>query len=194
MNIIDLYKKHSTVINISAGVLLAAIIVWKRRAIWYYIKLPIRMANDALNTLELEKLHPKAKPIFATFIDRIKKLGYDVTITSSYRTFQKQAQLKKENSANAAAGRSFHNYGLACDINLEKDGKFWKKATSVAEWNKTGVPELAKSLGLLWGGTYKNYLDAIHFEYRVKPIDQLYAQAIKQFGSIEKAEGNKVNI
>lgn len=194
MNLTNFYKKHSTAINIAGGIALAALIIWKRRAIWYYLKLPLRMANDALNAVELEKLHPKAKPIFATFIDRIKKLGYDVIITSSYRTFQKQAQLKKENASNAAPGRSYHNYGCAIDINLEKDGKFWKKATPKEEWNKTGVPALAKSLNLLWGGTYINYRDAVHFEYKIASIDTLYANAVKQFGTIEKVEGNKVNV
>lgn len=194
MDLKNFYKKHSTVINIAGGLALAALIIWKRRAIWYYIKLPLRMANDALNAVELEKLHPKAKSIFATFIDRIKKLGYDVSITSSYRSFQKQAALDKENKLNADPGKSYHNYGLAIDINVEKDGKFLKKANSVADWNKSGIPALAKSLGLAWGGDYKNYLDPIHFEYRLAPIDKLYAAAIKQFGSVEKAEGNKVNV
>jgi peptidoglycan LD-endopeptidase CwlK len=182
-------------IYIGLAALAAGLIVWKRKIIWYYIKLPLRMANDLNNAAKIEQLHVKVRPIFSNFIQKIKDLGWDVRITSGYRTFQEQDALHKENASNGLPGRSWHNYGASCDINAEKDGKLLRKASSIAEWEASGIPALAKSMGLKWGGLFTTYHDPIHFEFPLaSSIQVAYDAAIKQFGSVEKAQGNQVRI
>lgn len=143
----------------------------------------------------LSRLHPKYQNLFRRFIAEIEKLGYKVLITSGYRTFQEQAAEHKDNSKNAAAGKSVHNYGAAIDLNLisKKDGKQLKKSSSKTDWEKTGIVKIAKQLGLDWGGNFASYHDPVHFEVPLD-TDKLYAQAIRQFGSESKVVGNRVNI
>jgi len=97
-----------------------------------------------------------------------KESGWKVYIISGLRTKDEQNQLKRDNPANAAANKSRHVMGRAIDINLYKrEGLnfIWlKKGSSKALWRKTGVAEIAKRYQLLWGGTYRNYHDPVHFE------------------------------
>lgn len=144
----------------------------------------------------LKKLHPKAQPIFRAFLHDVEKMGYKVKVTSGYRTFQEQIALKKENASNATAGMSHHNYGTGIDINVVYGNNWFRKSSTKADWEKTGIPQYAKKkYNLRWGADFKGYHDPVHFDLEnIYPAKQLYAQAIKQFGSAEKAEGNKVNI
>jgi hypothetical protein len=144
----------------------------------------------------IKELHPKAQPIFRAFLRDVEKMGYKVKLTSGYRTFQEQIALKKQNSSNASAGKSMHNYGMSVDINAVKGNNWLRKSSSKADWEKSGIPQMAKSkYNLRWGADFKGYHDPIHFDLEnIYPVNKLYAQAIKQFGSAEKAQGNKVNI
>lgn len=139
----------------------------------------------------LSKLHPEYKGIFEDFLSGVIALGYTPQINSSYRTFAEQQIQYNANPSNARAGYSYHNYGLAIDMQMKKDGVTYGKSTSDAIWLGTGVPQLAKSLGLTWGGdnsVFGNYQDAVHFDYRVKKTSQLLAIAYNQFGN------NPINI
>jgi hypothetical protein len=144
----------------------------------------------------LKKLHPKAQPTFRAFIHDLEEMGYKVIFTSGYRTFQEQIALKKQNSSNATAGFSQHNYGMAIDVNVVKDNKWLRKSSSKSDWEKTGIPKLAKDkYNLRWGADFKGYHDPVHFDLEnIYPVQKLYAQAIKQYGSADKTIGNKVNI
>lgn len=144
----------------------------------------------------LNKLNPAAKPVFEKFIQGVIALGYTPQINSSYRSFAEQQIQYNANPSNARAGYSYHNYGLAIDMQVSKNGKVWGKATSDADWNNTGIPQLAKQLGLTWGGdnaVFGNYQDAVHFDYRIKKTPQLLAMAQNQFGSNEII-GNELKI
>jgi hypothetical protein len=146
----------------------------------------------------LKELHPKYSNVFRKFIAEVEKTTpYKVLITSGFRTFPEQIELHKENSQNASAGKSMHNYGTAVDLNLisKKDGSSIRKADSTATWEKTGIVKIAKKYGLKWGGggNFGDYADNVHFEIPLGGAS-LYAKAIKQFGSESKVIGNKVNL
>ena len=151
-----------------------------------------RVQNDSY----ISKLNPVAKSTFISFISDINALGYAVVISSGYRDSATQARLKKENPKNASAGFSLHEYGLALDLNLVKDGIWYNKNTPIATWNKTNVPQLAKTkYKMRWGGDFQNYSDTIHFDLGNKyDVNKLYAMAIKIYGSADKIEGNKLNL
>ena len=106
---------------------------------------------------------------FEHFVDDIEKeSGWKVKIISGLRSKEEQNQLKRDNPQNAAVNKSRHVLGRAIDINLYKrEGIFttWlKKFSSKGSWQETGVPKIALRYHLLWGGTYRNYHDPVHFE------------------------------
>lgn len=143
----------------------------------------------------IKDLHPKAKTVMSNLLKMIMSKGYNAIVTSGHRTFQDQVVQKKKNPKNAAPGLSTHNYGLAIDINLQKGTSFWKKKDTKEKWLETGIPQIAKEMGLRWGGdAFAGYHDPVHFDI---PLDTqiLFAQAKKQFGNNpENIKGNEVFI
>ena len=94
--------------------------------------------------------------------------GWKVKIISGLRSRDEQIQLKRDNPRNAPVNKSRHVMGRAVDINLYKrvglTTLLLKKSSSKASWRKTGAPAIALRYKLLWGGTYRNYHDPVHFE------------------------------
>lgn len=147
----------------------------------------------------INNLHPKFKNLFIQFINEIIKMGYDVIITSGYRSIEKQNQLHSIDNRNPIGGQSYHNYGLAIDIVLRKGSKLFGKGTKKEDWLATGIPQLADKLQLYWGGNIPGYYDPVHFDVRKivgKMPSQLLAMGKEQFGTSDtsKIEGNKINI
>jgi len=123
---------------------------------------------DAQSEAMIKELHPKFRNLARAFVNRVKKkLGYTVFLTSGYRSFAKQQELYNQNQQNARPGYSSHNYGFAMDVNVkDKNGNiFLRKNSSDDQWIKSGVLDVAKELGLKWGGggTFGSYNDRVHF-------------------------------
>lgn len=157
----------------------------------------IKQKSKMKNQEYIDQLNPAVKDDFVKFIKDIEKLGYVVVITSGYRSFQRQAELKKEDPKNAAPGFSSHNYGTALDFVLYKDGKMIGKGNQYQDqWKKSGVPELAKNkYGMRWGGDFPGYPDSVHFDFNNKyGTKHLYELALKRFGSPEMAKGNELDL
>ena len=137
---------------------------------WYQVKKNKEIAD---------KLHPKFRNEAKDFLSWMeKKTDYDPILTSGFRTYEHQQRLKRENSKNARAGYSNHNYGFAVDLNIRnrKTKTRLRKATSKSTWNKTGIPQEAKKRGLIWGGDFKTYHDPIHFaKNKIPKTSDLYA-------------------
>ena len=110
----------------------------------------------------LENLQPELAPIAISLYEECKKAGVDIKFTSGFRSGEEQdklyAQGRSSNGSrvtNAAAGDSFHNYGLAFDVTPVK-------GQSEATWAKIGA--IGKQLGLTWGGDFKSIHDSCHFQ------------------------------
>lgn len=154
-------------------------------------------APGARNNAEhLKQLHPAHRDKFERFIRLLERAGYKPQINSSYRTFAKQAQLKKVDSRNATPGYSAHNYGLALDVQLNKNGKTYGMKTPAKDWIETGIIKAAENLGLTWGGTIPGYYDPVHFQVKGIDTTQLYKLALKQFKTSDpsKIQGNAVKM
>lgn len=202
----QLTKKQKIIILTSVLIVAGIIIIIKRKEIKKiaeesaiktktFIKEHI---YSAINKIHLNNLHDSVKNIFTKFVSEIEKMGYIVRINSSYRSFAKQYDLYKKykegkmNVPVASPGSSYHNYGMAIDIYIyDKNNREYNEKTPKSEWEKTGVPSLAKKMGITWGGNFK---DNIHFDYRLLPINKLKELAINQFGNIKNVEGNKITI
>lgn len=152
--------------------------------------------RTVVNAKLLDTLHPKYKDRFYKFIKRLTDLGYKVQINSVYRDFVSQAKQKKADKRNASPGLSKHNYGLAVDLQLSKGGKVFGKNTPLKTWINTGVPNLAKSMGLEWGGNFPGYPDAVHFAVAGIDTSTLQKLAYKQFNTTDptKIKGNAVKL
>jgi peptidoglycan L-alanyl-D-glutamate endopeptidase CwlK len=86
-----------------------------------------------------------------------------------YRSVNEQNILfaQRPKVTNARGGQSIHNYGLAFDIVILKDkdnnGTFETASFDIDEhWMK--VVKFFKAKGWTWGGDWKSFKDAPHFE------------------------------
>ena len=118
---------------------------------------------------EISKLNKEYAARFEDFINTIEKeTGWKVVIISGLRTRKEQDKLKRDNPQNAAVNKSRHVLGRAIDINLYKREMLTilklRKSSSNESWRKTGIAQISRRYRLLWGGTYKNYHDPVHFE------------------------------
>ncbi len=178
---------------------------------FYFRKQIKKVAEDTFNfifndniTYHINQLNPAVKLKFAQFIDKIQKMGYKVQINSSYRSFARQHDIKYNSNDSdfdpsaGAPGYSAHNYGLALDLQVSKNGKTYGKSTSDAEWYTTGIPQLAQSMGFRWGGTAfgTSYQDAVHFDLMTMAPATLLSMAYKQFGTTDpnKIIGNQLKL
>lgn len=118
---------------------------------------------------EIEDVNANSYRVFSRFIDEIEeKTDWHVVIISGLRSRERQKELLRENSKNASADKSRHVLGRAIDINLYKKNWLWrvwlKKFNSKKDWRNSGVVKISEKYGLLWGGSYQNYHDPVHFE------------------------------
>lgn len=177
-------------ITVIAGLLITRKLILKKDYSKYFNK-KYRWYNDSQTRSVVNKLHPDYKGRVAEFFSKIEsELGYTAYATSGLRTFEEQKELHNQNSSNAEAGHSSHNFGFAVDVNIkDKDGDvFLKKADSSKKWRNSGVVPLAEKLGLLWGGdgNFGSYHDPIHFYIKPngKSTDQL--RALVNDGKVDK--------
>lgn len=126
-----------------------------------------RGENKGLGYLATYEKYPAFKDRFTAFVNAINKAGYWVIITDGgNRSYAKQAALRMSNKKNALPGTSKHGKGAAIDLNLinKQTGEYYQMKTSKEKWVATGIPGIAKSLGLKWGGDFVGYHDNVHFE------------------------------
>jgi len=127
---------------------------------------------DKITLQRIEKAHPTIrKELKEQYLEINNKLpkGVRLRFSSVYRSISEQNRLfeKKPKVTNAKGGQSIHNYGLAFDIVIlfdkDNNGTF-----ESASWNQDQywmqVVIYFKSKGYEWGGDWKSFKDAPHFE------------------------------
>lgn len=137
----------------------------------------------------LSELTAPAQKAFRQFIYLAEKQGWEVTITSGYRSYTQQATLYQKNKKNAKPGTSPHEFRRALDMNFKatrningiQKGYVLLKAGGLQDneanrrkvkpvWIRSALPILANTCGLMWGGDYASYTDNVHFELPVKGL------------------------
>lgn len=108
----------------------------------------------------LNDLHPYVKYLAEKLIEACKAKGLYPTVTSTLRTMDEQKAIYAQGRtapgkivSYAKPGYSYHNYGLAFDLSFPK----------AEDYTKAGA--IGKSLGLRWGGEFKEFYDRPHFEW-----------------------------
>ncbi len=84
---------------------------------------------------------------------------------------------------------------MALDINAQKGTTWLRKASTDNAWLSSGIIDIADRMGLRWGGRFNGYPDRVHFDMmKFYNITQLKNLALQQFGSLENAQGNQINL
>ena len=95
--------------------------------------------------------------------------GYEMVLLEGYRSPERQAQLAALGPMVTRAGafESYHQYGLAADCAFLRDGRI--VISEQDPWAASGYAlygEVARSVGLTWGGGWRSIKDFGHVEMR----------------------------
>lgn len=121
----------------------------------------------------LQLLHPDFREPALRAFGRADQRGLKITITSSLRTYAEQEELYAQGRTKpgdvvtkARPGYSYHNFGLAFDFAVIKDGRLlWDEKHP--HW--TEFVRIAKAEGLAWGGDWQSFRDYPHVELANAP-------------------------
>jgi len=139
-----------------------------------------RLNNDS-------KIQNAFRGFFESLYSEYKE--YTVTINATFRSLQRSYQLKYDktdpsyNSSNAEPGNSNHNYGMSVDMNVTlPSGTVLRKKGDKANWEQSGIPQLAAQYNIGWGGNFSSYEDNIHFFYNGYNTKKLGKTLIQEAG------------
>lgn len=122
----------------------------------------------SLNKKALAKLEP-----FVTAVEQaMEKHGVKVEVISGLRSWAAQAALFAQGRTKpgrivtkARPGSSWHNYGLAIDLGLFKDGVYLdEKQPALADKLYAEIGKIALKHGIEWAGTWKSFTETPHFQ------------------------------
>lgn len=145
---------------------------------------PAPLPPEVFTTREVELVRPMARfasrdwdlldPDFAQRLLMVYRImreqhGYEMVLIEGYRSPQRQEQLAAMGGhvTKVGAFRSYHQFGLAADSAFLRYGKV--VISEKDTWAMRGYElygEVAASLGMTWGGGWKNLKDLGHVELR----------------------------
>lgn len=155
---------------------------------------------------DLNRLSVKGKMACELFLAKCKEAGLNVLITETYRSQARQSYLYEQGRTRPGIivtnvkTVGYHNSGNAWDICQNIKGKEYSDTSFFA---KCG--EIAKSLGIEWGGSWKGFVDTPHFqisdswespkeEEMVKKIKIVLNGVEKEVNVIEKDGNNYMKL
>jgi len=133
---------------------------------------------DERSAKNVATLHSKVQQIFTNWIIEsqvlAKTLGYEYKAISGNRTWEEQAKIYAQGRTspgkivtNAKPGYSNHNYGIAVDMGVFKNGKYLDSINpSESEAFHRKAATIAEKYNIEWGGSWKKFKDYPHFEYK----------------------------
>lgn len=133
--------------------------------------------NFSKRTLEnLSGLNKKARAKLEPFVlaaqELVAKDGVTIEVISGLRSWAQQAALFAQGRTKpgrivtkARPGSSWHNYGLAIDLGLFKNGVYLdEKNSGLADKLYVRIGKLAAEQGIEWAGTWKSFQETPHFQ------------------------------
>ncbi|RSK24186.1 M15 family metallopeptidase [Hymenobacter metallilatus] len=89
----------------------------------------------------LYQLHPAARKRFLNLLLRIEaRTGWTVVLTSAWRP--------------SDTSLGYHYFGLGLDINATNGNQALRMASTKAEWEASGIPDIIRAAGFRWGGDF----------------------------------------
>lgn len=124
----------------------------------------VTYTNVPLNVTKTFKVNRAVAPKFQAVFDAIKDIPYDITRDSSGGTYNWRV------STNNSKCLSLHSFGIAIDINPDKNPQC-QKSEQCFKTPVTDIPtNIVKTFidnGFSWGGEWKSVHDYMHFEVRI---------------------------
>lgn len=122
---------------------------------------------DQRTERNIASLQLVAQKLARRSIAALRSAGHDARVISGTRTYAEQDALFRQGRfgnpghrvTNARGGQSWHNFGLAWDIGLFDGGKYLTSDTKYR-----AVAPVAKVAGLEWGGDWRSFPDAPHYQ------------------------------
>lgn len=120
--------------------------------------------GSTVRCTDLELLEPVTRAAVQAIVQEAAVLGQPLLVFETYRSQERQQQLFKQRATQLHTV-GVHHYGLACDLVKDINGEpSWK-----GPFDFVGM--LAVKYGLIWGGTWKGFVDASHVQ-RITVTDQ----------------------
>lgn len=128
---------------------------------------------DSRSRAVIDTLNPKVRPVFEEIYyflrDHFAAKGVVLKYITGTRTWKEQDALYAKGRTapgpkvtNARGGYSNHNFGLAVDCGLFKDGDYLEDSPLYSEIGLI----VSKFPQLEWGGSWRSITDEPHIEYR----------------------------
>lgn len=123
---------------------------------------------DARTESNIATLIPQAQIKAREFMNAVKGQSLTYRIISGTRTYAEQDALfaKKPRVTKARGGQSNHNFGIAWDVGIFGNGKYYEGNTKKEDkaYVDLGALIKAKVSGLEWGGDWKSFVDKPHYQ------------------------------
>lgn len=149
---------------------------------------------DPRSEKAIATLHERMKPKARDLVRRAAAEGIEIRITSGTRTYDEQDELYAQGRTKpgkivtkARAGQSNHNFGIAIDVTIFKDGQpVWESP----RYKRVG--EIGEAIGFEWGGRWATIKDEPHFELRPAWARDLSESAM--LNELRKRTANKQDV
>lgn len=110
----------------------------------------------------LSDLHPTMHILANRWLVACNHIGMEPVITCTRRDGREQDRLFELKKTNAHAGHSYHQYGLAFDFLLMRDGVVLHDGND-PDYRRAG--EIGERLGMRWSGRFRSIREAGHLEW-----------------------------
>jgi peptidoglycan L-alanyl-D-glutamate endopeptidase CwlK len=153
----------------------------------------LQLASDTFENLDkldersvknIATLLPEAQPYARALVYEARAAGIDIKVISGTRSYQEQDELYAQGRTkpgpivtNARAGQSYHNFGLAFDAGVFRNGEYIEECPEYA-----ALGALGKRIGLEWGGDWISLADEPHFQYNPKHLTLAQLRERKEQG------------
>lgn len=144
---------------------------------------------------DLNRLSQKGKIACELFLEKCKDAGLNVLVTETYRSQARQSYLYEQGRSRPGQivtqikKVGYHNSGNAWDICQNIKGKEYSDASF---FTKCG--QIAKSLGIEWGGTWTGFVDTPHFQISNSWIAPEEEEMVKKIKIVLNGVEKEVNV
>jgi peptidoglycan L-alanyl-D-glutamate endopeptidase CwlK len=135
---------------------------------------------DPRTESNIVSLVPAAQTKARQFMNAVKGLPLTYKIISGTRTYAEQDALEKIRSrvTKAKGGQSNHNFGIAWDVGIFENGKYYEGNTKKEDKAYVDLGNLIKANvpGIEWGGDWTSFVDKPHYQLATgKSVSQIRA-------------------
>jgi peptidoglycan LD-endopeptidase CwlK len=137
-------------------------------------------AFDSRTESCITRLIPAAQIKAREFMNAVKNRPLTYRIISGTRTYAEQNALfaKRPKVTNARGGQSNHNFGIAWDVGIFENGKYYTGDTKKEDKAYVELGDFIKANvnGLEWGGDWTTFVDKPHYQLATgKSVSQVRA-------------------